>query len=65
MLTRLRLKRGEGELFEANVEIRKVFSQTRMMDETPLGSESEFLDSFMTICTMVEDMYRESKKNKE
>ena len=35
-----------------------------MADETPLGSESQFLDSFMTICAMVEEMYNEFKKGK-
>ena len=35
-----------------------------MADETPLGSESQFLDSFMTIRAMVEEMYHEFKKGK-
>lgn len=65
MLTRLRLRQGEGELVDENPEIGRVFSQIRMADETPLGSESQFLDSFTTICAMVEEMYREFKKNKD
>ena len=64
MLTRLRLKRGEGELVEVNLEIGRVFSKRRMVDETPLGSESQFLNSFMTIHSMVEEMYHEFKKGK-
>lgn len=36
-----------------------------MTDETPIGSKSQFLDSFMMIRAMVEEMYREFKKNKE
>jgi len=35
-----------------------------MADETPLGLESQFLDSFMKIRAMVEDMYNEFKKGK-
>ena len=65
MLTRLRFRRGEGELIEANPEIGRVFSQRRMAGETRLGSESQFFDSFMTIRAMVEEMYREFKKNKD
>ena len=65
MLTRLRLGRGEGELVEATPEIGRVFSQRRMVDETPLGLESQFLDSFKTISVMVEEMYHEFKKNKD
>ena len=42
MLTRLRLGQGEGELVEVNPETGRVFSQRRMADETPLGSESQF-----------------------
>ena len=34
------------------------------MDETPLGLESQFLDSCMMIHAMVGEMYHEFKKNK-
>ena len=64
MLTRLRLKRGGGELFEVNPEIGRVFSQRRMANETPLGLEYQFFDSFMTICAMVDEMYNEFRKGK-
>lgn len=40
MLTRLRLKQGEGELVEENPEIRRVYSRRRMAYEAPLGLES-------------------------
>lgn len=43
MLTRLKLKLGEGELVEANLEIGRVFSHRRMAEEAPLGSESQFI----------------------
>lgn len=59
MLTRLRLGRGEGELVEANPKIGRVFSRRRMEDEAPLGPESQFLDNFMMIRAMVEEMYSE------
>ena len=65
MLSRLRLGRGEGELVEVNPKIGRVFSQRRMAKETPLGSESQCLDIFMTIRAMVEEMYRKFKKNKD
>jgi len=64
MLTRLRLRQGEGELVEANPEIGRVFSQRRMANETPLGLESQFLDSFMTIRAMLEEMHNDFKKGK-
>ena len=64
MLTRLKLRRGEGELVEANPEIGRVFSRRRMVDETPLCSESQFLDSFVMIHAMVEEMYNEFKNGK-
>ena len=38
MLTRLKLRLGEGELVEANPEIGRVYSHRRMAEEAPLGS---------------------------
>ena len=64
MLTRLRLGRCEGKLVELNPEIGRVFSRRRMSYEAPLGLESQFLDSFMTIHAMVEEMYHELKKGR-
>ena len=58
MLTRSKLKLGEGELVEANPEIGRVYSQRRMAGEVPLESESQFMDSFMAMRAMVEEMYR-------
>ncbi len=62
MLTRSKLKLGEGELVEANPEIGRVYSQRRMAEEAPLGSESQFIESFITIRAMVEEMYLEFMK---
>ena len=64
MLTRSKFKRGEGELVEANPEIGRVFSQKKMTEEHIFGSEAQFLDNFMTIRAMVEEMYNEFKKGK-
>ena len=33
-----------------------------MAEEIPLESDSKFMDSFMTMRAMVEEMYREFKK---
>ena len=49
MLTRLKLRLGKEELVEANTEIGRVYSQSIMVEEAPLGSESQFIESFMTI----------------
>ena len=62
MRSRSKLKLGEGELVEANPEIGKVYSHRRMVGEVPLESESQFMDSFIPIRSMVEEMYREFKK---
>ena len=62
MLTRLRLKLGEGELVEDNPEIGRVYYQRIMAEETPLGLESQFIESFKILQAMVEEMYLEFKK---
>ena len=62
MLTRSKLKLGEGELVDANPEIGRVYPRRIMAEEIPLESESQFMDSFMTMRAMVEEIYREFKK---
>ena len=62
MLTRLKLRLGEGEHVEANPKIGRVFSHRRMVEEAPLGSESQFIESFKTLQAMVEEMYLELKE---
>ena len=64
MLSRLKFRIGEGELLETNPEIGRVYSQRRMVEEAPLESESQFMDSFMAMRAMVEEMYREFKKGR-
>ncbi len=65
MLTRSKLKLGEGELAETNPEIGRVYPKRKMSEENPLESDSQFMDSFMTLKSMVEEMYREFKKNRD
>jgi len=62
MLTRSKLKLGEGELVETNPKIGRVYPWRKMTEESPLESNSQFMDSFMTMRTMVKEMYREFKK---
>ena len=64
MLTRLKLRLGEGELVEANTEIGRVYSQRRMTEEAPLGSASQFIEIFKAMQAMVEEMYLEFKKGR-
>ncbi len=64
MITRSKLKLGEGELVEANIEIGRVYPKRKMSKESPLESDSQFMNSFMTMRTMVEEMYREFKRGR-
>ena len=65
MITRSKLKLGEGELVEANPEIGRVYPKRKMSEESPLDSHSQFMDNFLTIKVMVEEMYREFKKGRD
>ena len=65
MLTRSKLKLGEGELVETNVEIGRFHSKRKMSEENPLESDPQFMDSFMTLRSMVEEMYRDFKKHRD
>jgi len=65
MLTRSKLKLGKGELVETNPEIGRVYPKGKMSEENPLESDHQFIDSFMTMRAMVEEMYREFKKGRE
>ena len=64
MLTRSKLKLGEGELVEINPKIGRVYPRRKMTEEIPLESDSQFMDSFMTMRAMVEEIYREFKKGR-
>ena len=65
MLTRSKIKLREGELVETNPGIGRVYSKRKMLEENPLESDPQFMDSFMTMRSMVEEMYREFKKNRD
>ena len=65
MLTRSKLKLGEGELVETNPEIGRVYPKRKMSKESPLELDHQFMDSFLTMRAMVEEMYREFKKGRE
>ena len=65
MLTRSKLKLGEEELVEANPEIGRVYPRRKITEENPLESDSQFMDGFMTMKAMVEEMYREFKNGRE
>jgi len=64
MLTRSKLKLGEGELVETNLEIGRVYPQNKISKESPLGLDPQFIDSFLAMRSMVEEMYRDFTKHK-
>ena len=64
MLTRSKLKLGEGELVEANPEIGRIYPRRKMAKEIPLELDSQFMDSFMAMRAMVEEIYREFKRGR-
>ena len=53
MITRSKLKLGEGELVETNPEIGRVYPRRKMAEEIPLESDSQFMEGFMTMRAMV------------
>ena len=65
MLTRSKLKLGEGELVETNPEIGRVYPQRTMLEEGSVGPDPQFIDSFMAIRFMVEEMYKDFRKHKD
>ena len=64
MLTRSKLKLGEGELVETNPEIGRVYPQKTMSEEGSVGLDPQFIQSFLAIKPMVEEMYRDFRKKK-
>ena len=76
MLTRSRLKLGEGELVEGDPEIgsRRTFSRTMSSPrreeghtepEKPFMSETEFLEAFMSMKSMMELLLEERVERKK
>lgn len=64
MLTRLKLKLGEGELVEINPKIGRVYPWKKMSEEGSVGPDPQFIESFLAIKSMVEEMYRDFRKHK-
>ena len=56
MLTRSKLKLGEGELVETNPEIGRVYSRKTMSEEGSIGPDPQIIESFLAIKSMVEEM---------
>ena len=65
MLTISNLKLGEGELVETNPEIGRVYPHKTMSEEGPMGLDPPFIEIFLAINSMVEEMYRDFRKHKD
>ena len=65
MLTRSKLKLGEGELVETNPEIGRVYPRKKMSEEGSVGQDPQFIEIFLAIKSMVEEMYRDFRKHKD
>ncbi len=65
MLTRSKLKLGEGELVETNPEIGRVYPWKTMLEEGSVGPYPQFIESFLAIKSMVEEIYRDVRKHKD
>jgi len=64
MLTRSKLKLGEGEVVETNPEIGRVCPRKTISEEGSVGPNPQFRESFLDIKSMVEEMYRDFRKHK-
>lgn len=64
MLTRSKLELGEGELVETNHEIERVYPQKKMSEEGSMGPDPQFIETFLAIKSMVEEMYEDFRKYK-
>ena len=65
MLTRSKLKLGEGELVKTNPEIGRVYPHKTMSEEGSVGLAPQFIDSFLAIRSMLEEMYNDFRKHKD
>jgi len=52
-------------LVETNPKIERVYPKRKMSEESHLESDPQFMDSFMTMRAMVEEIYREFNKGRE
>ena len=53
MLTRSKLKLGEGELVETNPEIGRVYPRKTMSEEGSVGPDPQFIESFLAINSVI------------
>ena len=65
MLTRSKLKLGEGELVKTDPEIGRVYPRKTMLEEGSVGLDPQFIETFLAIKSMVEEMYRDFRKHKD
>jgi len=65
MLTRSKFKLGEGELVETNLEIGRVYPRKTMSEEGSVGPDPQFVESFLAVKSMVEEMYKDFRKHKD
>ena len=52
-------------MVETNLEIGRVYSRKTMSEEGFIGLEPQFIESFLAINYMVEEMYRDFRKHKD
>ena len=50
-------------MVETNPEIGRVYSKKKMVEKSPLGPDPQFIDSFLGMRSMVEEMYRDFRKH--
>ena len=69
MLTRSKLQRGEGELeeFDPKIGSRRGRMASPKGEEatSPIPSKGEFIQSFMRMQTMVEELYQDRKRGEQ
>ena len=52
-------------MVETNPEIGRVYPQKTMSEEGSVGPDPQFIDSFLAISSMVEEMYKDFRKHKD
>jgi len=65
MLTRSKLKLGEGELVGTNPEMGRIYSRKTILEEGSIRTDPQFIESFLAIKSMVEEMYRDFRKHRD
>jgi len=65
MLTTSKLKLGEGVLVKTNPKIGRVYPRKTMSEEDSMGPDPQFIESFLAIKFMIEEMYRDFRKHKD